>query len=62
MSLDSRMAKIELERRPDGVACVWRNVGETADAAIARWMAKRPGEPDPRKTSAVVLMISWERP
>jgi hypothetical protein len=61
MSLDSRLTKIEELGRPDNVVVVWRDVGESADAAIARWMAERPGAPDPRGTSAVVHLIGWMR-
>ena len=62
MSLDSRLTKMEELGRPDNVVVVWRHAGESTDAAIARWMADRPGAPDPRGTATELMFVSWGAP
>ena len=39
---------------------VWQNGGETEQAAIDRWRAEHPGEPEPNPNS--VHLIRWEAP
>jgi hypothetical protein len=60
-NLDKRLAKIEDERTPPDVAVVWKDADESADSAVARWMADRPGERDPRNDPRrTVYLVSWE--
>jgi hypothetical protein len=59
-NLDKRLAKIEDERTPPDVVVIWRDANESADSAVARWMADRPGEPDPRNNPRrTVHLVSW---
>jgi hypothetical protein len=60
MSLDSRLTKIEHELTPTDIVVVWKDADESANSAVARWMADRPGEPDPRNNPRrMVYLISW---
>ena len=59
MNLSARLDKLE---RTDSNGCVviWQNNGEAAEAAIDRWRAARPGEPEPNPNN--VHLIRWEAP
>jgi hypothetical protein len=60
-NLDKRLAKIEHELTPTDIVVVWKDADESADSAVARWMADRPGEPDPRNNPRrTVHLVSWE--
>jgi hypothetical protein len=59
MNLSARLDKLE---RIDSSGCVviWQNNGEAAEAAIDRWRASRPGQPEPNANN--VTLIRWEAP
>jgi hypothetical protein len=45
-----------------GVVVVWNHSDEREDSAVARWMAARPGDSDPRTAAALtVYLVSWQR-
>jgi len=59
MNLSARLEKLE---RTDSNGCVfiWQNNGEAAEAAIDRWRAAHPGDPEPKPNN--VTLIRWEAP
>jgi hypothetical protein len=60
MNLSARLDKLE---RTDSIGCcvvIWQNHGEPAEAAIDRWRAAHPGEPEANRSN--VTLIRWEAP
>ena len=59
MNLSARLDKLE---RTESKGCffIWQNNGEAAEAAIDRWRASRPGQPEPNRNN--VHLIRWEAP
>ena len=51
-NLGNRLAKIEHDRQPTGVAVVWMNASESTDAAIARYLAEH-------KSRTLALTRRW---
>lgn len=56
MNLSARIDKLERTGGEDRVVVIWQNHDEPAEAAIDRWRAARPGEPEPGN----VTLIRWE--
>ncbi|GEP61297.1 hypothetical protein [Reyranella soli] len=59
-NLTSRLDRLEEVMDPKRSIVVWQNHGEAAEAAIARWSAARPGEPELNPNN--VQLIGWEAP
>jgi hypothetical protein len=57
-NLMNRLDRLEDVIRPKRLVVVWQNHDETEDAAIARWCADHPGEPEPNPDN--VQLIRWE--
>ena len=59
-NLTNRLDKLENCMHPKRVIVVWQNHDEAAEAAVDRWRAAHPGEPEPNPNS--VHLIRWEAP
>jgi hypothetical protein len=57
MNFSARLDKLE---RSIGCVVIWQNHGEAPEAAIDRWRASRPGQPEPKPNN--VTLIRWEAP
>jgi hypothetical protein len=60
MNLSARLDKLERTGGDGRVIVIWQTHDESAEAAIDRWCAAHPGEPDPNHNN--VHLIRWDAP